>query len=1729
MIEGFVPLSKSIRNWPAFLGSANFLDDIGLRSYESQIEGKVLYYAGQVVYLKDIAFDFPLVENLQVAFLNSGTVTVLDFELELRPDLYLRLPNLNFSLLYQSNFLYPVEQVGQEWVRQMVGNQPKPVEVNFGGISLTLEGEDIDVDFTSTPTITIDTVQIGDSDIIVQLAGVTPYFSSKQTPPLGAPAGFRGVAIQDATVTFPAFWNYDETGSTGVIKGRSLVIGTGGFSGTLELEAKQGVSTTPLIEVQFGEGFAASLDTFSVTFLQNKIVGSTIRGGLKIPGFKDAAGNPADIDIDVYLGTGGDFSVTASEQNGLKEIIFGDVFSIRLDAVGIGRKDGDFFLEIGGAIKFLHPVIAGLLSDEIVVNKLLIWSDGSVEIEGGTLPLPDGVTLTLGPAKIALTALHFGSHQQMHNGIERKYRYFGFDGGLSLDPGGVDARGEGIKFYYSVDDAQVGQPAHRFLRIQSIAIDIVIPGNASSETATALIQGYLAIRDAGGSTEYSGSVNFQLPKARIAGGASMQYQPDEPAWIVDAHLELAAPIPLGTTGLGIYGFRGLIGQRYVATKPAAGLSEEDSWFDYYKAPPQEGVVVQKFETPGDTAEYDDPFSLGAGISLATTPDGGKAFSSKLFFLLSLPELILLEGKANVLGERVGLTSDDPPFFAYIAYEPGDSVEIGFGADYKIQNPNGRVLKLYAEVQAKFFFNNSKAWYVNFGTEQKRITSRVLSLFDATAYLMLSASGIRAGAGVEFAFDKNYLGGAIRASARVYIEVGGRISFERPQIGGFAMVGGHIDVYFLFFGFFLSLDTSLEVEAPKPFLIKGSVRLCVGVTIGFWKFKKRIEKCFTVEFTWEKSTQVDTSPVSPLDVSSLANKPPFAGVNILTGDTFDLYYFGTSEPSASHSGFTQTVIPLDTYIDIEFRKGLIANAIANKIGGVNNPPEQYIDLVPPKPVARQVEHEYRISELEIKAWNGSAWVDYQPYEALSTPSALSSLNANPAAYKSGFWQKTGNEYNKIRLLAQSPFNYMEAGQPGWYIPEQFGMTAASLFCEWPALEEECMRWQPSELGDTYPDGQWFDRGGILVRVVGGDGEVKNEANVFGILPSLCFPNDACVEIFFRDPCVKTSFKLSTTASGITVEYYGWAPKGSAHLYDLVSSEYISQGNTFTTISYNDPDEPIRKIRICPAQPAPQTLLNLQIQLDEVCRALNETPNLSTRDRNDMLAYKLSLEQQIESLEAIGCLPIATAAARTAAPGGKEEPAPIPEDPGPSEKERCVTCLYEVCCLTESAYEYNLLIPSQAAIASDFQDTIDGTNKILAPIWRPDTRYYIRMKVADTVNGGNPDEFEYYFGFRTAGPLGYFHEDSNANYIQNSGDDLYQYALTGLRAYIDYDRSYPNADGKLIGSKPLFYKDTKLRLFFLKRYVYHFLEGWPGYQGMDPLSGELQVVVKDPIEDITLLNPPPPNTSQTTIPVAGEEWNRDFRPYLPEDLQSLLDMATASGCVVTGGLSIAPASVFTTIGLNYLKPLKLYTAILNNLYEGDSREVHRFVFQTSRYGDFQEQVESFRLQDDDGNQRDAVFQVTVDVTNAEVDLAYNIIQGNPVGPSQILAETYPDPMERIWMGVFKASPFDPPISTEFNVIRQQSTNKVIAIWIRNPEPFNDPKIPANKLKRIIRVVNGTSVDNSYKALYSKDVSEAFIMNPQKNITASSLSFRFRYMEYDGVSYVATAQIYTGPIQL
>lgn len=1164
------------------------------------------------------------------------------------PQFSLALQNIDAALQFPRTWLSPVveDPVGSDnWVEDPDPNKMAALVFTIGNLKVSAKRG---FEFEDQSSFHFERAMIGKTGILLEFNGLkvdmSKAYTIREAEADGRPEDFMGMYAESATVTLPARWFKDPDSTNAEIFGEKLLIGTGGVSGRIGLRTLGGDN---MLWVRLGErsGFELGFSSFDISFKQNKVESSNIVAAMRIEKFVYPAGHthvgqPVLINVTGHLHDDGDFNLTAST-NPAFPIELKDVFIYHVRSLELGR-DGTHYIATSGKLVFQGFLQDTLKLGEIEVEKLRIYGDGSIEFEGGSIRLVEPVVLPLGPVEMTVTAIHYGSHQKEVGGVMRKFNYFGFDGGVSVDPLGIEVRGDGVKYYYCTDDLP-NKPSP-YLHIQTLHLDLTIPASSPA----VILNGWLSIPEPGTSPEYAGGIKLQIPKAKITGSADMKLIPRYPAFIVDASIELPAPIPLGS--VAIYGFRGLIGYRYVAEKEAVGLkSGVNSWYEYYTYPPR-GIHVTKFSGPDRTKTSGTPFSLGAGASLGTTPDNGTILNIKAMVLLSIPSLFMIDGRAAVLNARLGLDNPkDPPFFAFIAV--GDnSLEFGFGADFKMPTSSGDVITLFAETQAGFFFNDSAKWYVNFGTPSSPVTTKIIRILTIKSYLMLSAKGIEAGARGELSFNRTY--GSIKVMAWAYIELRGKVSSERPQFGAYMAARVNADLDIKIVNLSASFDVLFGVEGARPFKIYGEFRLCVNINI-FWVFSFKF--CGNLAIVWEFNTQVDRTPVNPmLNASSVVPIGELVkGVNMLSNEAFSLAYLGPSIPANLPTNVLETVIPLDTYIDLKSEKGLIPNAVNTTIGGVTNPPQRYEDLIPPEKIirgkeVRQVKHQYSVTSVEIKSWNPrtNSWQDYHPWKALypSDP-ALDALRA-------GQFQKTDGQYNIIRLLATSPFSYTEQGLPGWSIPEQNGLTPGVLFCQGQARVPRCADFLEKPLGQRYfclDNNGLFYSNQIAFLLLDHRSpqfaEIVSEPNVFNFSKSLRLQNTHRLQIRLPHPSVHITLLMSTDAQHVRVHYFASLqndnamqvrhrnPNPGAADQTTPHTVVVSRSDLNQPLVYNQPTWlPVTWVEIEPvtADDAQITALENQIAAIE-----HENTLLTLKLREGLLQDSGDLQDQLVELRSMGC--------------------------------------------------------------------------------------------------------------------------------------------------------------------------------------------------------------------------------------------------------------------------------------------------------------------------------------------------------------------------------------------------------------------------------------------------------------------------------------------------------------
>jgi hypothetical protein len=261
----------------------------------------------------------------------------------------------------------------------------------------------------------------------------------------------------------------------------------------------------------------------------------------------------------------------------------------------------------------------------------------------------------------------------------------------------------------------------------------------------------------------------------------------------------------------------------------------------------------------------------------------------------------------------------------------------------------------------------------------------------------------------------------------------------------------------------------------------------------------------------------------------------------------------------------------------------------------------------------------------------------------------------------------------------------------------------------------------------------------------------------------------------------------------------------------------------------------------------------------------------------------------------------------------------------------------------------------------------------------------------------------------------------------------------------------------------------------------------------------------------------------VPPVGLAFAANALGHSELDVQLLNNLAAQGDPCTVGHDPLAPLGIQSNVTVERLKPLKLYLAVFKAKHNDDSEEVHRYNFQTSAYADFPEQVNSYRLKDEDGVYlRDAVYDdisVTPDAARAE-QLAALLSNSYPSGDP--LEQEYADPFDRLLHGILRVGALDPPTATEFTVVRDGAGGNVIGLLVRSPEPFNDPKVTSPAIDTTVNLTRRNAPGAVFTVIHSKDRSMAFAGDPGLNLVLQDLDFTFTYLEYDGAAYVPASVV-------
>ena len=292
--------------------------------------------------------------------------------------------------------------------------------------------------------------------------------------------------------------------------------------------------------------------------------------------------------------------------------------------------------------------------------------------------------------------------------------------GCAVDLGVVSLDRVGVR-------VQLDDPSN--IELTALGASVDIPGALTGS-------GYFQIAEDG----FAGRIDLTLVpiKLRIAAALNVRdIAPDPPAHdgatAVAVPLEVNFPvaIPLGTSGLGIYGLVGLFAMHFQRNEdPDQGSSTVAlSWLK------RAGGDPTHVEDPELWRPHIDSWAFGIG-ALFGTMGSDIIFNLKGMLLLELPGprvLLMMKAKLLMPAPRPLKSDTEGLLLAVIDLNIAEhSLTIGIVIDFSISP----LLELRIPVEALFDTDTPEQWHIFIGKYPDPIRANILEVFTGTGYLML---------------------------------------------------------------------------------------------------------------------------------------------------------------------------------------------------------------------------------------------------------------------------------------------------------------------------------------------------------------------------------------------------------------------------------------------------------------------------------------------------------------------------------------------------------------------------------------------------------------------------------------------------------------------------------------------------------------------------------------------------------------------------------------------------------------------------------------------------------------------------------------------------------------------------------------------------------------------------------------------------------------------------------
>lgn len=325
---------------------------------------------------------------------------------------------------------------------------------------------------------------------------------------------------------------------------------------------------------------------------------------------------------------------------------------------------------------------------------------------------------------------------------------------------------------------------------------------------------------------------------------------------VGLNVILPAGIPLGPTGLGIFGFRGIFGMHY-ERNPAIGVGSNVpalKWLEAADGKPHLLINPAHPKTPL-WVPHIDHWAFGLGMLIGTM-EGGYLINLDGTLLLELPGprlLIMMNARIVSPPPSVGELGMSGGILAVIEITP-EHFLIGVLISWEIES----LVKIVIPIEAVFPFGaDRQKWHIYLGARPdygQQVEVDVLGIVKGTGYLMFKGDGLKAytvqraqlpaikGFGIGLGVGASFTWGSVDAG--LYLRVGGGmdavIGFEPFTLAGTIWVAGELRLWIISIGADAQLTVIVAETSPGNLGLYVYGIACGHVDFFFFEVKGCVE-------------------------------------------------------------------------------------------------------------------------------------------------------------------------------------------------------------------------------------------------------------------------------------------------------------------------------------------------------------------------------------------------------------------------------------------------------------------------------------------------------------------------------------------------------------------------------------------------------------------------------------------------------------------------------------------------------------------------------------------------------------------------------------------------------------------------------------------------------------------------------------------------------------------------